>query len=161
MRTLSLADTILNHTQPGLGNGPVFLKCDVEGAEYDLLPHLLMTGAFCRVTHLYMEWHLNSVSPERRLAALALRTALEHMLKSGCAQPPVWFEHDEYDVNNMEEEVPGLWELALLHNGTPVPGSTTRNMFSEKWAAIHGASGRRGGGGGGRAARKGEGATQG
>ena len=98
MRTMSLSDAILNHTQPGLGKGAagaVFLKCDVEGAEYDLLPHLLMTGALCRVTHLYMEWHLNIVSPERRLAALALRTALEHMLKSGCAQPPVWVEHDE------------------------------------------------------------------
>ena len=142
VRTLSLSEVILNHTRPtakGAVPPPVFLKCDVEGAEYDLLPHLLTTGALCRVTHLYMEWHLNSVPPTRRLAALALRTTLEHTLHRGCVHPPVWYEHDEYDVNNLEEEVPGLWQLALLHNGTPVPGSMQRNPFAKNWAGVHGA----------------------
>ena len=40
---------------------PILLKMDIEGAEFSLLPHLLMAGALCTVTHLRTEWHLNSL----------------------------------------------------------------------------------------------------
>ena len=30
-------------------------------------------------------------------------------------------------------------QLALLHNGTPVPGNGKRNVFSARWAGVHAA----------------------
>lgn len=35
----------------------VVLKMDVEGAEYELIPHLIETGAIERVRLLLIEWH--------------------------------------------------------------------------------------------------------
>lgn len=39
----------------------VFVKLDVEGAEYELLPRMLSSGIFCSITHFHIEWHLSSV----------------------------------------------------------------------------------------------------
>ena len=39
-----------------------YLKLDVEGAEFELLPWLLLQGALCRVGYLLVEWHLLIVS---------------------------------------------------------------------------------------------------
>ena len=64
----------------------VFLKIDIEGAEYTVIPHLLANGALCRGSrlHLIVEWHLHQVPKEHRLDALALKLALRSTLNHGC-----------------------------------------------------------------------------
>jgi hypothetical protein len=62
----------------------VFLKMDVEGGEYELLPRLLVRGALCVVSVLRVEWHLNFRLPPKRLSGEALRLGLQSMLSTGC-----------------------------------------------------------------------------
>ena len=61
----------------------------VEGAEYELMPWLLLHGAICRLRYLHQEWHLSKAPIERRLAGLSMRVALHTLLEQGCAEPPV------------------------------------------------------------------------
>merc|ERR1712118_339605 len=35
----------------------LWLKIDIEGAEYDLIPHLLETKVLCFMTRISIEWH--------------------------------------------------------------------------------------------------------
>ena len=37
----------------------VFMKMDIEGAEYEVLQHLIDTGALCLIDELAVEWHVN------------------------------------------------------------------------------------------------------
>ena len=92
----------------------------VEGAEYQLLPHLLTHGALCLPTHLIVEWHLNYMQPEKRLAALSLRLSLNATLRSGCARPPI-LVHEEDWHNNRWRPVPGLTTLVAAHNSERPP----------------------------------------
>lgn len=52
---------------------PVVLKLDVEGAEYELLAHLIETGAIRHVRLVLVEWHARQVEQELldRLAVLS------------------------------------------------------------------------------------------
>ena len=111
---------------------------DVEVAEYDLLPHLLLSGALCIPTHLLVEWHLNALPPPRRLAGLALRLGFDELLKTGCATSdhgsgPRVTVHDDFDVNNEFAEVPGLAELHRRHNGTWPAGCSKRPNCRVRW----------------------------
>ena len=65
-----------------------YLKLDVEGAEYQILPRLLHTRALCRLRFLEVEWHLRNLPIENKLAGLALRDSLSDILKSTCPMPP-------------------------------------------------------------------------
>jgi hypothetical protein len=97
------------------------LKLDVEAAEYELLPHLLVTGALCLATHLLLEWHLNSLPPSRRLRALAMRLSIDEHLEKGCGAAnlkPPRVAHDEFELNNRFAVVTGLDQLIEQHNGT-------------------------------------------
>ncbi|EOD34158.1 hypothetical protein EMIHUDRAFT_313852 [Emiliania huxleyi CCMP1516] len=89
------------------GKSCALLKLDVEGAEYRLIPHLLVTGALCLPTHLLLEWHLNSVPERERLAALAQRLSLPAALDA-CATPPRALVNDDEAQNNLYTRVPGL-----------------------------------------------------
>ena len=95
--------------------GPIIVKLDVEAAEYDLLPRLLITGALCRCTFLLVEWHLNALPPERKLEGVLLRNAFDGLLARGCVRPPRLIIHDEDFLNNFGEAIPGLGELAARH----------------------------------------------
>lgn len=94
----------------------MLLKMDIEGAEFALLPHLLTTGALCALTHLRVEFHLNSLPPRERLDGVALRLGLRHLLRRGC--PPaagIVVEAEEWRPINFGEPVPGLAEEAARH----------------------------------------------
>ena len=93
--------------------GPIILKLDVEAAEYDVLPRLLITGALCRCTFLVVEWHLNALPPGRRLEGMLLRNAFDKLLARGCFRPPRLIIHDEDFLNNFGEAIPGLNELVM------------------------------------------------
>jgi FkbM family methyltransferase len=76
----------------------VVLKVDVDGAEYQLLPRLLLSCSLCPVRYLHLEWHLdfehdapdeslNTMAPQSaRLTALAMRHAFDELLSRGCAE---------------------------------------------------------------------------
>ena len=95
--------------------GPIILKLDVEAAEYDLLPRLLITGALCRCTFLLVEWHLNALPPKRKLEGVLLRNAFDGLLARGCFRPPRLIIHDEDFLNNFGEPIAGLSELAARY----------------------------------------------
>jgi hypothetical protein len=111
---VDLARVIRNCVQRARG-GPIILKLDVEAAEYDLLPRLLITGALCRCTFLLIEWHLNALPPERKLQGVLLRNAFDGLLARGCSRPPRVVIHDEDLLNNFGEAIPGLGELAARY----------------------------------------------
>ena len=94
------------------------LKLDIEAAEFELLPHLLLSGSLCRCHYFLFEWHLNSLPPARRLAGLHLRESIDGLLTRGCSTPPRRLLHDDFPRNNLFAIVPGLAELVDLHNGT-------------------------------------------
>ena len=113
VETVDLAAELQAQLSPLVGREKaVLLKLDVEGAEYDLLSHLLMRGALCLLDYIIVEWHLNSLTPERRLAGLGLQLSLGDMLARGC---PVGSRPREVTINaevenNAGMPVPGLAE---------------------------------------------------
>ena len=113
----------------------------MEVAEYELLPHLLLSGALCIPTHLLVEWHLNALPPPRRLAGLALRLGFDELLKTGCATSdhgsgPRVIVHDDFDVNNAYAEVPDLAEIQRNHNGTWPAGCSKRPNCRARWRKL-------------------------
>ncbi len=46
-------------------DGPVTLKMDIEGAEYELLEHLIATGAHRNLERLLVEWHRPPLAPKQ------------------------------------------------------------------------------------------------
>ena len=95
------------------------MKLDIEGAEYAVLPRLLMSGVLCRVSFMHVEWHLNNLPLAQRFDGFALRKAFDSLLKAGCATNPGGrpkrFLHEEYRTKNFDELVPGLWEEGARH----------------------------------------------
>lgn len=116
----------------GAEHGAMLLKIDIEAGEYALLPHLLATGALCKVTHLIIEWHLNALPPSRRLAGLALRHSLDATLRDGCATPPRDIAHVEYTPNN-GAPVEGLAQLVRAHS----PDDDEQRASLRKWDEAH------------------------
>ena len=114
----------------------VALKLDVEGAEFELLPHLVASGVLCRAHLILVEWHLNSLPPAERLAGLGLRLSLAATLRHGCVPHGPVVVNEGAPTNNWEQAVPGLWDVALLHNGTPVPGMAPSRLV-RRWGALH------------------------
>ncbi len=51
----------------------VIIKIDAEGAEYELLEHLLATGAIDRVSRLLIEWHPRHEGGRRRAIEEGMR----------------------------------------------------------------------------------------
>ena len=87
----------------------------VEGAEYELLPHLLVTGALCVLDFLVIDWHLNSLPADRRLAGLGLRHSLGATVRGGCKGSQLKVEHEEFRPINFGKPVPGLLNETVRH----------------------------------------------
>ena len=149
VRTVNLAAFLAARLppRPNASKTLVALKLDVEAAEFDLLPHLLAAGVLCRVHLFVVEWHLNALAPEKRLAGLGLRLSLSSLLRTGCGarvrNEPITI-HEGAPINNWEQQVPDLWDIALYHNGTPVPGQPPSRLVrawetSRQWLESQGA----------------------
>ena len=69
--------------KPGTGNGstsnssmpPILMKMDIEGAEFEVLPQLVSTGAFCQIDSVFIEWH-------EQIRAMSNSTSLDSLLIS-------------------------------------------------------------------------------
>ena len=126
-----------------------FVKLDIEGGEFSLLPQLLATGGLCAAQFVRVEWHLNSLPASKRLPAVGLRLALRSLLETTCAavnaphhewrqrrvpgsaaaagmqtmRTPVLdyvVEDEEYRPLNFGKKVQGLLEEAVRHVGEGV-----------------------------------------
>ena len=85
-----------------------FLKFDVEGAEFDVMPQLIKTHALCRTRFLLIEWHIRTLPEARRAAGLAMKEALSGILSATCLLPPL-LVHDNIPLNNhLAPDTPGL-----------------------------------------------------
>lgn len=108
VRNLSQASGPRGHTEPAVPVAPVpaFLKLDIEGGEYRLLPSLLASRALCgRIGFLFIEWHLNKLRKERRKAGLALKASTEPALNASCRKAgfePPRVMHDLVPENNLQ-----------------------------------------------------------
>ena len=120
VRTIDFAAFLVRNLSQTSGGGhakhavtpvPAFLKLDIEGGEYRLLPSLLASHALCgRVGFLLIEWHLNKLRKDRRKAGLALQASTELILnascrKAGCEPPRVM--HDLVPENNFQVDLGG------------------------------------------------------
>jgi len=116
--TFDLAAFVMARLPPEAAGSLALAKCDVEGAEFTLLPWLLGHGALCRVSHLLVEWHLNKLPMAERLAGVGLRAAFPALLEDGCGagRGPRAVMHDELAWNNDGVPVPGLRALLGKHN---------------------------------------------
>ena len=107
VRAVDLAEYLERELpMPALASGPrctvSFLKLDIEGAEYEVLPRLLGKGSLCRLQYVLIEWHLNKTPLKRRGHALATMGALRSILESSCAGAPPIVIYDEIDMNNAD-----------------------------------------------------------
>ena len=73
---------------------------------------------------LHIEWHLNALPPHQRLSGLSLQKALPLILREGCRGRPPHLHNEAWMFMNWQSRVPGLAELAAMHNGTKVPNGT-------------------------------------
>ena len=96
-----------------------FVKIDVESAEYELLPHLIAEHALCGIRYLHIEWHLDALPEEKRLAGLGLTLSIHHLLQESCTRagetPPVLVVSEE-SPNNNGLHIPRLRALANQHS---------------------------------------------
>ena len=123
----------------------VLCKIDIEAAEFDVLPHLLARGALCSIDYLIIEWHLNALPSERRLAGLGLRLSIADTLRHGCpprpGRSPPRVQHADDPSNNLYVEVPGLREELQRHE-LPQDNSSSRRSkaamrVASKWSTSH------------------------
>jgi len=129
---IDFAQWLHTHARPLIGQRKsVFMKLDVEGAEFDILPHLLVRGSLCLVDHILIEWHVNAMPAERRLSGVGLRLALDDALAHGCpaGMKPRTVEHEVPFDTNGGLAVPGLPEEAVFHE----PSGQQRYY----WTAAH------------------------
>jgi FkbM family methyltransferase len=77
--TFSLADFIITQS---LRYPVIVLKLDVEGAEYQILRHLIATNAVRLLSHLYVEFHAEDVASPLREQLLAQQADILSTLKT-------------------------------------------------------------------------------
>jgi len=79
--TFDLAELIFNKAKQ---YNKIIMKVDVEGAEYDILPHLIQTDAIKHVSQLYVEFHANCVlEPLKSLRLKQEKEILAELLQHG------------------------------------------------------------------------------
>ena len=90
---------------------PAFLKMDIEGGEYTVLPALLASRALCgRIGFVLLEWHLNKLPRSKRRGGLALTAAMRTILNVTCraeGYEPPRLVHDVVPENNLQVDLGG------------------------------------------------------
>lgn len=81
VRTLDLArflnEEVHARSEAAAPGAAVVMKLDIEGAEMDVLPELLLRGALCKVDMLFAEFHQRQFNEDKRKHEYA---ALEHLV---------------------------------------------------------------------------------
>jgi len=69
----------LSAPTPASPHARIVMKVDVEGAEYNIMPHLMASPAKCAVDLMFLEWHPSPVPSKKEIA---VRRTTEQALKS-------------------------------------------------------------------------------
>ena len=81
------------------------LKMDIEGSEFDVIPHLVETNTFEYVNEFYCEFHHNSLSSKTEVDYFKLLESL----KSKNVVPKVWYTDMDLQVKSiMKNMLPSL-----------------------------------------------------
>ena len=80
----------------------VFLKVDVEGAEFELLHHLVRTGAANLIDQLAVEWHAHKFPRDERAQLTARRIAIESQLAAAGVKTVDWAQM--YDAGRWQQD---------------------------------------------------------
>ena len=84
-----------------------FLKLDIEGGEYVVLPRLLGMRVLCRVQFLLIEWHLKKAPLEKRVVGIHILAVLRQILESSCSPGPApLVVYDEMPILNENITLP-------------------------------------------------------
>lgn len=86
---------------PASPHARIVMKVDVEGAEYNIMPHLVASPAKCAVDLMFLEWHPSPVPSKKEIA---VRRATEQALKS-CPKTV---------ISDIDDET-------FLYDGKPLP----------------------------------------
>jgi hypothetical protein len=73
--------------EPGDVPGPVYVKLDIEGAEYQVLGGLIRTGGLCHLTHASIEFHENFLPAE----SLGTARNIVDVVKRISSIAPKWY----------------------------------------------------------------------
>ena len=85
VKTVDLSKYIFDNFQK---EDYIILKLDIEGTEYDVLPHLIRTGAIHYIDELYGEYHhhkLNNVTEEEHNNLILELEKIGFKMKNWCA----------------------------------------------------------------------------
>jgi FkbM family methyltransferase len=69
----------------------VFVKMDIEGAEYDVIEHLLDTRAIDRINVLAVEWHASKFAEPQRARYVAIENRLKHYAEHATLTVLDWY----------------------------------------------------------------------
>ena len=104
VQTLLETNLKMSASHKGNGKPTIVMKLDVEGGEYELLPHLLSHKALCPLNLIFLEWH-NTHTRAREQKDL-LKLLQDNTSVKGCR--PV--------VSSIDDET-------FLYDGQPFPAS--------------------------------------
>ena len=92
VETVNVAAFILN-TVERYQPKTVFVKMDIEGTEYHVMPHMMQHGVFCQkvVTAMVIEWHGRA----RRNSTLNQDTMLQQLEQTECDSTEIVVMDDE------------------------------------------------------------------
>lgn len=74
VRAIDLAEWLVKNIED---NDQVFMKVDIEGAEYHLLEHLIVTGKLSVINSIAIEWHSNKFGLENEAQYLARKNIIK------------------------------------------------------------------------------------
>lgn len=88
LTAVNIATWLLRNTLP---HDFVVVKMDIEGAEYEVIPHMADMGAWVVMDHLLVEWHGANVgggTPEEiKLRQDRAKAAMDKLIKEGVNMP--------------------------------------------------------------------------
>ncbi|KAF9272960.1 hypothetical protein BGZ68_001957 [Mortierella alpina] len=88
LTAVNIATWLLRNTLP---HDFVVVKMDIEGAEYEVIPHMADMGAWVVMDHLLVEWHGANVgggTPEEiELRQVRAKAAMDKLIKEGVNMP--------------------------------------------------------------------------
>jgi FkbM family methyltransferase len=103
----------------------IVMKLDVEGAEFKILPNLVLSGALCRMSKVVIEWHDRlfrsgwMINKKLRLHSQHIAGMLRHMGATSKLCPVKFVSMDDESYGNMDTKKLSLPEVS-------VPGGVKR-----------------------------------
>lgn len=95
VQSIDIANFILKELVPHADT--IVIKLDIEGAEHDVLPRLMMTGALCNVSEIFIELHYWSFSQDQKeLMDMATKLYPGFFSAAGCRVQMSYIDDESY-----------------------------------------------------------------